>query len=185
MPLSTRRIEIATGCSALVAPSVHSLTDLIEVCSGGFSEPQLWLNYLAFLVIPFATIGLYACQRPKIGLLGLVGAVLYGMSFVYFSHSTLYAIQEGVQDYSVLWKRLGATYTIHGVLMVLGGLAFGAASLRARILPAWACGLFLTGLVVNAVLAIAGAPELLQTVGSHLRNLGLAGMGLFLILGGV
>lgn len=174
MDLSTRRL---IGWSAIVAPALHSATDLIEWAQGGFSPAQLWLNYAAFIPLPAILIGLYAAQRPRIGRFGLVGALTYGYAFIYFAHTTLVAITTGAPDYETLWSGLGSMYTVHGAVMIIGGLAFGWASLRAGVLPRWTAGVFLLGLLVNAVLALLPVPDLLQTLGSALRNAGLIGMG--------
>lgn len=63
-------------------------------------------------------VGLYDVQRPKIATLDLIGALLYGVSFVYFAHTTLYVLVENVSDYETLWNRLGKVYTIHGVITI-------------------------------------------------------------------
>ncbi len=122
-------------------------------------------------------VGLYAVQRPGIRATGLAGALLYGVSFVYFAHTTQYALVQQTPDYATLWDQLGTVYTLHGVLMVAGGLLFGVASFRVRYFPAWTSAVFLTGLTLNALLGVLATPELLQTLGSALRNLGLMGMG--------
>jgi hypothetical protein len=166
-----------TGWGAIVAPALHSATDVIEWAQGGFSAPQLWLNYAAFIPLPAILLGLYAAQRPRIGRLGLAGALAYGYAFIYFAHTTLVAIATGAPDYETLWSGLGGTYTLHGVIMIAGGLTFGWASLRAAALPRWTAALFLAGLVLNAVLGLRPVPDLLQTLGSALRNAGLIGMG--------
>jgi hypothetical protein len=174
MDASTRRL---IGWSAIIAQALHSTTDAIEWAQGGFSAPQLWLNYAAFVPLPAILIGLYAAQRPGIGRLGLAGALVYGYAFIYFAHTTLVAISTGAVDYDALWSGLGVMYTLHGVVMVAGGLAFGWASLRAGELPRWTAVLFLTGVALNAVLGLLPVPDLLQTLGSALRNVGLIGMG--------
>jgi hypothetical protein len=109
--------------------------------------------------------------------MALVGALLYGLSFVYFAHTTLYALAERVPDYDALWRRLGGVYTAHGALMVIGGLMFGTAVLRAGWLARPAVLLFTAGVVANLVLALLPVPDLLQVAGSALRNLGLIAMG--------
>ena len=91
--------------------------------------------------------------------------------------TTLQALAEDLPTYEVLWSRLGAIYTLHGGLMVLGGALFAFAALRARWLPQWALWLFLAGLATNLVVALLPVPDSLQTVGSTLRNIGLMGMG--------
>lgn len=174
----TRRL-IAWG--AMVAPALHTVTDAMEWAQGGFSAPQLWINYVAFVPLPAIVIGLYAAQRPAIGRLGLAGALAYGYAFIYFAHTTLVALATAAPDYEALWTGLGAMYTAHGVIMIAGGLAFGWASLQARVLPRVAVAAFLIGILLNTVLGLLPVPDLLQTLGSTVRNLGLIGMGWALI----
>lgn len=171
---TTRRL-IALG--AILAPALHSATDAMEWVHGGFFPAQLWLNYLAFVPVPAVMLGLYAAQRPRISHLGMIGALLYGFAFVYFTHTTLLAFALDTPTYADLWNRLGSIYTAHGVLMIVGGVCFGWASLRAGVLPRWTAALFLGGLLINFVLGLLPAPELLQTIGTALRNAGLIGMG--------
>lgn len=166
---------------AIVAPALHSLTDAMEWMQGGFSPLQLWLNYAAFLPLPAVMLGLYAVQRPRIGALGLAGALGYGFAFIYFAHTTLVAIARHAPDYAQLWHELGPTYTIHGALMIVGGAMFGIATFRARVLPAWTGALFLVGLAVNLAVALLPLPEILQTIGSTVRNAGLVAMGFGLL----
>lgn len=170
-------LNILVGIVALVAPAVHSLTDLMEWQQGGFSTIQLWLNYIAFLPMPWLLLGIYTVQRPRPGVLGLAGAVIYGFAFTYFSHTTLYALQEGVATYEELWSRLGYVYTIHGGFMVVGGLMFAWSSFQTGWLPKSALLLFAFGVSCNLILALTAAPDITQTIGSSVRNLGLMFMG--------
>jgi hypothetical protein len=171
----TTRQFIALG--AIVLPALHSVTDAMEWIHGGFFPLQLWLNYFCFVPLPAVMLGLYAVQRPRISQLGLLGALLYGFAFVYFTHTTLLALALDTPNYAELWQHLGSIYTLHGVLMIVGGVCFGWASLRAGVLPRWTAALFLTGLLINGVLGLLPAPEILQTIGTALRNAGLIGMG--------
>lgn len=167
--------------TAIVAPLLHLISDVMEWRSGGFSQIQLLINYAGFLPMPFLFIGLYAVQRPKNNWLGLTGAILYGIAFIYFAHTTLYALAESFQNYELLWNRLGIVYTFHGGLMVVGGLIFGITSLRAGIL--WRNGLilFVFGLLLNFVIAFLPLPDIVQISGSVTRNLGLIGIGIQLL----
>jgi hypothetical protein len=174
MDLPTRR---AVALGALGAPLLHSLTDLLEWLQGGFSPLQLWANCLAFLPLPAILIGLYAAQRPHISRSGLAGAVLYGFAFIFFTFTTLQAIVGRVPSYADLWERLGRLYTVHGALMIVGGLLFGLATWKAKAFPRWAPALFLAGLGVNLVLTFLPVADLYQTLGTTLRNAGLMGMG--------
>jgi hypothetical protein len=169
--------------AAIALPILHSVTDVMEWAQGGFSPLQLWLNYLAFLPIPTLLVGLYAAQRPAISAWGLYGALLYGFAFVYFTHTTLYAIVVHAATYEDLWATLGSTYTIHGGLMVVGGAVFGLASLRAGVFPRWTATLFLAGIALNLALTFLPVPDLWQTFGTALRNGGLVAMGWSLIQG--
>jgi hypothetical protein len=165
------------GVVAIVAPLLHTATDALEILQGGFSRLQLWLNYAAFLPMPALMVGLYAVQRPRLGRAGLVGALVYGATFVYFAHTTLVALAERTSDYAALWARLGATYTLHGAVMVAGGLLFGWASWRAGVVSRVAAALFIAGLSTNLAAALAPVPDVAQTIGTGIRNAGLIAMG--------
>lgn len=171
----------AIALLAMVAPMLHLASDMMEWSTGGFSRAQLLINYAGFLPMPFMIIGLYAVQRPRVNWTGLVGAVLYGVAFIYFVHTTLYSLQESIPDYETLWAKLGWVYTLHGVFMVAGGLLFGFASLQARVL--WRPGivLFLLGILINLLLGLMPLPEILQIAGSTIRNAGLIGIGAALL----
>jgi hypothetical protein len=181
---ASHALRVLVGSAAIAAPILHSLTDAMEWYRNGFSAAQLWLNYVAFLPMPWLLLGLYAVHAESLGLGALVGAVLYGFAFTYFAHTTLLALATGAPDYASLWQQLGLLYTLHGALMVIGGLLFAGAAIRAKSLPRIAVLLFGGGLLVNLVLALVPAPEILQTVGTALRNAGLVGMGYATLRGG-
>lgn len=174
---TVRALHVVVGVAAVVAPALHSISDAMEWVQHGFSAPQLWLNYAAFLPMPWLLLGLYAVHETKPGAGGLIGALLYGAAFTYFAHTTLYALAEKVPTYEALWQRLGSVYTLHGALMVAGGVLFGVSALRAGWLPKGALLLFLGGLLVNALLSLLPVPDIFQTLGSAVRNLGLMAMG--------
>lgn len=161
----------------MTAPILHSVTDALEWYQGGFSQLQLWLNYIAFLPMPWLLLGIYAVCKDDLGPVGLAGALLYGAAFTYFAHTTLFALASGSPDYEYLWRQLGQTYTVHGAFMVVGGLLFVRASVRARALPTTFVWLFAAGLSTNLCLALFPAPDIMQTLGTALRNIGLVGMG--------
>ena len=77
------KLRLIIGWIAIISPLLHILSDLLEVFGGGFAASQLWINYLAFLPIPFLMIGLYAFQRPRSNWMSLTGAVFYGTSFIF------------------------------------------------------------------------------------------------------
>jgi hypothetical protein len=81
------------GWAAIVAPVLHSITDAMEWFQGGLSPVQLWLNYLAFLPMPRLLLGICAVRPEELDPSALVGALLYGIAFTYFAHTTLHALQ--------------------------------------------------------------------------------------------
>jgi hypothetical protein len=166
------------GWSAILAPSLHLASDGLEWLGHGFSPPQLIINYLGFLLIPAMMLGLYAVQRPRIARMGLLGAVFYGFAFIYFTYTTLLALSNRTSDYTTLWVALSWVYTVHGAIMIVGGLLFAAATIHARVLPAWAAWVFAFGLAFNLILGLLPAPAIVQTLGSTVRNVGLIGMGI-------
>ena len=147
----------------------------------GFSTSQLWLNYIAFIPMSWLLLGIYAVHNPRPGKSALIGALLYGAAFTYFTYTTLYSLTEYVANYEQLWHRLGDTYTAHGALMVVGGLLFGWAMLRVGWLPRMSVWLFIGGIITNLILSLLPAPDILQTVGSAARNAGLITMGYFIL----
>lgn len=171
------------GVGAMGAPALHTATDVIEWAQGGFSTWQLWLNYVAFLPMPALMLALYVVQRSRASWWAMAGAMLYGFAFIYFAHTTLFALATQARDYGELWGTLGSAYTVHGGLMVVGGVAFGLATVRARVLPAWAAWLFTLGVVMNVALSLLPVAVLWQTAGSAVRNAGLVGMGWWLVRG--
>jgi hypothetical protein len=58
-----------------------------QVAQGGFSTFRLALTYAGEAAIPLFVIGLYAVQRPRIGRLGLAGAVAYAYSYAPGRHA--------------------------------------------------------------------------------------------------
>ncbi len=177
----TKTLFWIIAVTAIAAPILHLISDVLEWKDGGFSRIQLLINYAGFLPMPFLMLGLYAVQRPKIGWLGLVGAVLYGIAFIYFAHTTLLALEESFANYESLWKRLGAVYTFHGGLMIFGGFLFGFSSLKAGVL--WRKGIiiFICGLFLNLIITFLPLPEIIHIIGSSVRNFGLIGIGFGMI----
>lgn len=183
---STRRhpLRLVVGTAAIVAPALHSVTDVMEWYQNGFTPFHLWVNYIAFLPMPWLLLGICAVRTETLGAWALVGAVLYGFAFTYFAHTTLYALATDAPNYEALWQQLGSTYTIHGALMVIGGLLFAGAALKGKGLPVATVWLFGGGLLVNLALALVPAPDMFQMVGSGIRNAGLVGMGYAVLNGG-
>lgn len=165
----------AIGLAALVFSALYFLSDLIEAQQGGFSDFQLWLTLVAEAAVPIFIVGLAVAQRPRIGRLGMWSALAYAYSYVFFTGTVVYALVHGTKDYATLSDDLGMVMIVHGAVMVVAGLGFGYAVLRARLLPAWTAVALMAGVVLVA--AAQGLPESAQLTAAGVRALGLAGMG--------
>jgi hypothetical protein len=167
------------GLTALVSSALYLLSDVIEATQGGFSDGQLWLTLVAEAAIPVFVIGLYAVQRPQIGRLGQLSAVAYAYSFVFFTGTVAHAYVDRTPDYNALAHDLQPWMTIHGGIMVLAGLGFGVAVIRARVLPRWTGIALMAGVVLVSVTQTL--PEGAQVLAAGIRDVGFAGMGAALL----
>jgi hypothetical protein len=167
------------GLAALVFSALYVLSDVLEAIQGGFSTGQLGLTLVAEAAIPGFVIGLYATQRPHIGRVGRVSAVAYAYSYVFFTGTVVYALVDHASDYETLSHDLGLSMTVHGAIMVLAGLGFGSAVIRAGVLPRWTAIALMTGVVFVAL--SQNLPEAAQTLAAAIRAVGFAGMGAALL----
>lgn len=173
-------LPLIVGFMTVSAAAAHMASDLLELYNNGFSRFQLWLNYLAFLPMPYLTLGICLCHKKKLRPWAYIGSILYGSSFVYFQHSTLYALELDIREYDVLWQKLGAIYTAYGVVMIAGGLLFGLSILKTGEITRVGSLVFVMGLVLHVLLYLFSSGESLQVIASSLRNIGLIGMGISL-----
>jgi hypothetical protein len=170
------------GLAALVFSVLYLLSDAVEAIQGGFSPGQLWLTLVAEAAVPAFVIGLYLVQRPAIGRLGLLSAAAYAYAYVYFTGTVVYALVNATDDYQALSHALQPWMTIHGAIMVLAGLAFGVAVIKAGLLPRWTGITLVAGVVLVA--ASQTLPEGPQLLAAAIRDLGFAGMGASLLIAG-
>jgi hypothetical protein len=180
--VASHALSSTVGMAAVVFSILYLLSDLIELAQGRFSTPQLALTGVAEAAIPLFVIGLYLVQRPRIGRLGLIGAIGYAYSFVFFTGTVVFAMVNGTSDWGALSDRLGAWLLIHGAVMVVAGSAFGLAVIRAKVLPRWTGVALIAGLVLVGV--SSGLPEIAQTAAAGVRDLAWAGMGAALLMAG-
>jgi hypothetical protein len=167
------------GVAAVAFSTLYLLSDLIELAQGGFSTAQLVLTYISEAAIPLFVIGIYAAQRPNIGRLGLIGAVGYAYTFVFFTSTVVFALVQHTSDWSALENEMGGWIAIHSVLMVVTGLVFGYAVVRAGVLPRWAGAALMLGML-SMVVATA-FPDVVQTGAAAVRDIAFAGMGAALL----
>ena len=78
-------------------------------------------------------------------------AVAYAYSFIFFTSTVVFALIDGTKDWDALNAQLGWWVTIHGVVMVIAGLGFGLAVIRAGVFPRWSGVALMAGVVLVAV----------------------------------
>jgi hypothetical protein len=172
-------LPLLVGLATVALTAVYFISDLIEVAQGGFSTFRLVLTYVGEAALPLFVIGLYAVQRPRIGRLGFLGAIAYAYSYVFFTSTVIYALISGTPNYKALAKVFGAWMTVHGLILLLGGLAFGLAVVRAGVLPRWTGVCLMTGVVL--VVAASGLPDIARTVAAAVPAVAFIGMGTALL----
>ena len=174
----------AIGVLTVVSAGLYLLSDAMEALSGGFSSAQLMVAYAAMALQPFSVMGLsaaYADEAPsRYAWVSLMGAFLYGLSFVFFAGTALYGLVHGTVDYGRLVAELGPAYWAHGGMMVIGGLLLGGAVTKRPVetFPRWSGVLLLAATVIAVLIPLVGAPAEVDWVSNSLRNLGFVGAGL-------
>lgn len=170
-----RWLSVAVGTAAIVSSLVYLASDVLETVQRGFSTERLTLTYLAEATIPLFVLGLWAAQRPRIGRLGLVGAATYAYVYVFFTSTVVYALVVPVRDYAAVTAAFGAWMVVHGVVMVVGGVAFGVAVVRAGVLPRWTGLCLAIGVVLVA--AASGLPNFGRLLAEAVVVTAFTGMG--------
>lgn len=175
-PVASNPLAMTIGATAVVFSCLYLASDLLELVGGGFSTFQLVLTYVAEAAIPLFVLGLYSVQRPHIGTLGLVGAAGYAYAYIFFTGTVVVALVEQSPDWDALVGDFGPWVTVHGLVMVLAGCAFGAAVVRAGVLPWWTGVLLIAGVVMVAL--ASPLPGVVQVWCAGVRDVAFAAMGL-------
>jgi hypothetical protein len=80
-------------------------------------------------------VGLAVAQHPRLGRVGTLSALAFAYAFVFFTGTVVYALVNDTTDYSALTNEVGASMVFHGAVMVVAGVGFGDAVIRARVFP--------------------------------------------------
>ncbi|MCU1618164.1 MAG: conserved rane protein of unknown function [Modestobacter sp.] len=166
---------------AIVFSVLYLASDILEVGQGHFSVVRLTLTYAGEAAIPLFVLGLYTGQRPRIGRLGLFGAAAYAYSYVFFTSTVVYALVAHTPDYQGVTTAFGSWMVVHGLIMLIGGVAFGIAVVRARVFPTWTGGCLAVGVVLVA--AASGLPTVARTIAEAVPAAAFIGMGSALLRG--
>jgi hypothetical protein len=184
MPITTPNLIRWAGVSAMVAGICYVLVGIfhpLNILSSVTTTRWAIVHVLAMAMSFFGLLGmagLYARQAEKSGWLGLAGYLLFslwlalilGFTFVevFILPGLATAAPTVVEGWLGMFTGsasaidLGALpllWTLTGPIYILGGLLFGIATFRARILPRWAGILLAVGTAIGPV-AILFPPEL-------------------------
>lgn len=190
------------GLSALLAGACYVLVGVFHppnVSSSVTTTRWEVVHILACAMCFFGLlgmVGLYARQEKKIGRVGLAGFLIFslwlvlimGFSFVEAAVLPRLATSDprfvdgwfGMLTGSASTVHLGGLstlWTLTAPLYMVGGLLFGVATFRARILPRWAGALLAAGTVLAPVAGLlpnASQPKTAVPVGLALAWLGYA-----------
>jgi hypothetical protein len=162
---------IAAGLTFIGVQVGHPHVDAESVGTTEVAVRTAFKVLMAALVLVGIT-GMYLRQITKTGLLGLVGYVVLGAGYLLIMSTTIVsgfalpAIADTNPDYvnDVIDAATGGTPTgdigllqpilqLQGALYLAGGLAFGIALYRARVLARWAAALLAVGGFASVVLS--------------------------------
>ena len=171
------------GISAIVAGICYVLVGVfhpLNIASSVTTPRWMIVHVLATAMSFFGLLGmagLYARQAEKSGWLGLAGYLLFSLwlalilGFTFVEVFILPTLATAAPTFVAGWLGmftgsasaidLGALpvlWTLTGPIYILGGLLFGIATFRARILPRWAGILLAVGTAIGPV-AILFPPE--------------------------
>jgi hypothetical protein len=200
-PTATNLIRWA-GLSAMVAGICFVLVGLfhqLNILSSVTTTQWVIVHVLAMAMCFFGLFGItgiYARQVEETGWLGLAGylmlslwlAVILGFTFVEvlilpllateapaFAEAFLGAVTGSASETNV--GALPMTWNLAAPLLPLGGLLFGIATFRARILPRWATGLLAVGCLLAPMAALVPTehqPKVMVPIGLALAWMGYA-----------
>jgi hypothetical protein len=169
----------ALGLVTVSTFALYLLSDVFEVLGGGFSALQLLFTFAVEVAIPLVVVGLCMAQRPRLTILGQVGALVYAYSYVFVAFTTLYALVGEVPNHHDLIGNFGLLFVANTTIMALGGIAFAVASSQAEVFPHWTTRAVMLGVVLVA--ATQAAPDVVRLLPVALLDVGFIGMGVLLL----
>jgi hypothetical protein len=164
---------MGSGILYIAIQAIHPLDVFSSVTTARWAIVH-YLSIVMDILAMLGIAGLYARQVEKSGWLGLVGFLLFSgfWAFSVALHFIEAFISPVVANLAPKFVEgllgmvaghaseinLGALPTVYGLLIgvvgyVLGGLLFGIATFRARVLPRWAGGLLALGTLLPVLLS--------------------------------
>lgn len=203
MSITATGLAKAAGAAAAAAGTIFILVQIGHPAADAFTtETDQWVARssakLVMAALALAGItGIYLRQHRRAGVLGLVGYVLFSIGYLAMLSVEVIAVtvlprlvdtQPGFVD-DVVAAAAGGTadgdigalqtlFNVSGVGYMVGGLLFGIALFRARVLARWAALLLAVSTVATAALAVL--PEGFDRPFAVPEGLALIGLGLSL-----
>ncbi len=200
MAISPTTLTRAAGAAAVAAGLVfigvqfdHPHLDATSITTTEMTVRNSLKVLMAALALAGIT-GMYLHQVKQIGRLGLVGYVLFCANYLvilctsFVAAYVLPSIAESSPDYvnDVLTVASGGhatgdigllqvVFQVESVLFLTGGLVFGIALYRARVLARWAAALLAAGGVVTAALSVM--PDAFYRLLALPNGIALIGLG--------
>ncbi|CAN5463463.1 hypothetical protein BH11ACT8_BH11ACT8_03780 [soil metagenome] len=178
-PRTRSSARCAVGVAAILFPLVYLVSDLVEVAQGDFTLFRLSLTYAGEAGFPLFVVGLAMLVQDWIPRWATAGALAYAYSYVFFTSTVVWAIAARTPDWETLGEVFGWWMTVHGAIMVVGGIAFGVGVARSGILPPWTGWALAVGVVLVAGASGMGNPE--RTVAAAVPDAAFIGMGIALL----
>jgi hypothetical protein len=200
MKITSQSLIRWSGPAAIVAGVSYALTGVFHppnIVAAVTTAPWIIVHVLAMATSIFGLFGLaglYARQAEKAGWLGLAGYVLLSLwlalilGFTFVEVFILPALATASPAFVAGWLgmfngggsgidlgSLPTLWLLTGPIYILGGLLFGIATFRARILPRWAGLLLAAGTALGplaALLPLDLQPKVAVPVGLALIWLG-------------
>ncbi|MDQ6686771.1 MAG: hypothetical protein M3Z50_04040 [Actinomycetota bacterium] len=183
MTITPATLTRSAGVAAVAAGAIfigvqinHPHLDVASVKSTEWAVRSSMKVLMAALALVGIT-GMYLHQVKKMGVLGLVGYLLFGANYLVIMSTSFIAayVLPSIANTSPSYVRdalavaggghatgdiglLKSVLLLESVLYLAGGLLFGIALYRARVLPRWAAALLAVGGVVSAGLSLLPDP---------------------------
>jgi hypothetical protein len=184
---------VSAGLLFILIQLIHPHEDVATVTTTAWTVTALLTMAMSVLLL-VGLAGIYLRQVTETGVLGLVGVLLFGAGFVLTIAVTFIEVfvlpsladqsPQYVDDFLATFTggavvgdvgSLPVAGVVAAVSYLLGGLLFGVALVRARILARWAALLLAGGAV--ATLLVPVLPHALDRLLAFPVGLALAGLG--------
>jgi hypothetical protein len=183
MPITPRTLTRSAGVAAIAAGAVfigvqlkHPQLDVNSVNTTEWAVRSSLKVLMAALALVGIT-GMYLHQVKKMGVLGLIGYTLFAANYIVIGSVSFIAayVLPAIDKTSPVYVKdalavasgghatgdiglLKTVILVEGALYLAGGLLFGIALCRARVLPRWAAALLAAGGLVSAAQQVLPDP---------------------------